>query len=213
MSSGTAVQIFKDFGVSNVLSLSHEELKSMWQDLVKKYHPDKGGKNIDMQWINAAYDVLKIGDWKHDKTGGWKPDATRTGQDPVSDNPVQDNPKDLRYVRRKAWEMAGMPSSNACVYQFWNWDGNFFHGEVEAYGLPTTLFKVSKLVADWADSSVAVFFTKKSDFSGLEEMTRRIYLINVRGKEVSPIRGFEFESINNNPGNDKSFINSLRNLL
>ena len=28
--------------------------------LVKKHHPDTGGNDQDMRWINAAYDVLKL---------------------------------------------------------------------------------------------------------------------------------------------------------
>lgn len=44
--------------VDDFSRFSKEELKSKHKDLVKKYHPDKGGNNEAMQWINAAYDVL-----------------------------------------------------------------------------------------------------------------------------------------------------------
>ena len=56
------------------------ELKAVYRVLVLKNHPDKGGNTEDMQWLNAAYDVLK--------------DA------PISDpDPSMHEPSDLFYGR------------------------------------------------------------------------------------------------------------------
>jgi hypothetical protein len=59
MTPDVADTIFSKFGVKNASSLDKGELKNYYIALVKKHHPDKGGKDEDMRFINAAYDVLK----------------------------------------------------------------------------------------------------------------------------------------------------------
>lgn len=55
------------------------ELKSVYRHLVLKNHPDKGGSDEEMRWINAAYDVLK--------------------DSPVASSVSQTDPSDLFYGR------------------------------------------------------------------------------------------------------------------
>jgi len=59
MTIDVANTIFADFGVPNASELEKDKLKDYYIALVKKHHPDAGGRNTDMQYINAAYDVLK----------------------------------------------------------------------------------------------------------------------------------------------------------
>ena len=59
MTIDVANAIFADFGVPDASSLEKSKLKDYYVALVKKHHPDAGGSNSDMQYINAAYDVLK----------------------------------------------------------------------------------------------------------------------------------------------------------
>lgn len=59
MTPDVADTIFAKFGIANASSLDKGELKNYYIALVKQHHPDRGGKDEDMRYINAAYDVLK----------------------------------------------------------------------------------------------------------------------------------------------------------
>ena len=59
MTPNVANTIFSKFGVQNASSLDKGELKKYYIALVKRHHPDVGGSNDEMRYINAAYDVLK----------------------------------------------------------------------------------------------------------------------------------------------------------
>ena len=58
MTPDVANTIFSKFGVPNASEMEKGALKKYYIALVKKHHPDKGGKDEDMRYINAAYDVL-----------------------------------------------------------------------------------------------------------------------------------------------------------
>ena len=58
MKPGVANTVFAKFGVRNAAVLDKGKLRKYYMALVKKHHPDKGGNDEDMRWINAAYDVL-----------------------------------------------------------------------------------------------------------------------------------------------------------
>lgn len=58
MTVDVADAIFARFGVPQASRMDKGELKKYYRVLVVKHHPDKGGKTKDMQYINAAYDVL-----------------------------------------------------------------------------------------------------------------------------------------------------------
>ena len=59
MKPEVANTIFAKFGVRNAAVLDGGKLRKYYMALVKKHHPDTGGNNEDMQWINTAYDVLQ----------------------------------------------------------------------------------------------------------------------------------------------------------
>ena len=59
MSVDDAEAIFFQHGVMGASQMDKGELKSVYRSLVLKNHPDKGGNTEDMQWLNAAYDVLR----------------------------------------------------------------------------------------------------------------------------------------------------------
>ena len=59
MSVDDAEAIFFQHGVVGAAQMDKGELKSVYRHLVLKNHPDKGGSTEDMQYLNAAYDVLK----------------------------------------------------------------------------------------------------------------------------------------------------------
>jgi|FAXJ01.1.fsa_nt_gi curved DNA-binding protein CbpA len=58
MTPEVANTIFSKFGVKNAAEMEKEVLKKYYIALVKKHHPDVGGSNNEMRYINAAYDIL-----------------------------------------------------------------------------------------------------------------------------------------------------------
>jgi hypothetical protein len=66
MTIDVADTIFSKFGVENASSLDKGKLKDYYIALVKKYHPVlHTDSSENMQYINAAYDVLKGADPSH----------------------------------------------------------------------------------------------------------------------------------------------------
>jgi DnaJ-class molecular chaperone len=59
MRPNVATTIFAKYGVRNAAHLDKGKLRKYYMALAKKHHSDAGGKDEDMKWINAAYDVLK----------------------------------------------------------------------------------------------------------------------------------------------------------
>jgi curved DNA-binding protein CbpA len=212
---------------------------------VKKHHPDVGGSNDDMKYINAAYDVLKdstpgsskngyddyfdnlyrqreepadyderqrqrkdrYNTWRHDKqqsgysdwaqagySGGWK----------NSDYISREDFHCLNFCKRTAWEISGKPPYDADhTYTVWAWDGMYFRGSFSVFAIPEKMFEISKMMEIWDDlGTVAVFYTHLS-------YPNKVFLVNLRGKEVNPPKEFEHESFNQNPGNDAKFKDFL----
>ena len=58
MTPEVANTIFSKFGVKNAAEMEKGALKKYYLALVKKHHPDVGGSNDEMRYINAAYDIL-----------------------------------------------------------------------------------------------------------------------------------------------------------
>lgn len=245
MNPDQANHIFARHGISAASSLSKKDLKMAWMKLVKTHHPDTGGKDIDMRYINAAYDVLKNiaqekktnythqsnkdtwdfkkkkskkreydDNWKYDEypfrkdpkvplwawagwSGGYPPNGTYT-----------DVPNNMNYVKRKAWEMSGKPSSiKQNEYRFWDWDGSQFRQAISVYAKDDAdiLFRISELVMAWGSTHTigSVFFQKVID-------PRNLFLINIRGKRIDPMKEFEHDSFNANPSHDQDFVEYLR---
>lgn len=230
MTEPEAEYIFARYGVPNASALPKDQLKKAYRELSKAHHPDKGGKTIDIQYINAAYDILNKSSgrssttrepdqWRYTRYGYQAPPPRQSpkvdhwawagwsgGSEPMSD--YSDNPQNINYIKKQAWEMSGNPTpAKRNEYTFWNWDGSYFRGVVTVYAKydADILFKISEMVVKWdtPHKSIAVFF-----FNGAEP--RRLFLINVRGKKADPVEEFEHNSFNNNPGNDKDFVNYLR---
>ena len=86
MTPMVADTIFAKFGVKNASSLDKGELKKYFIALVKRHHPDVGGSNDEMRYINAAYDVLKTP----------KPPIINDPEDPGAGRTVPKNKKKAR---------------------------------------------------------------------------------------------------------------------
>ena len=53
-----AIEVLKQYGVSDAGNMSSDELKKSYRKLVSKYHPDVGGSKEDFINIDSAYDTL-----------------------------------------------------------------------------------------------------------------------------------------------------------
>lgn len=84
MTVDVADTIFSKFGIQNASSLDKGKLKSYYIALVKKHHPDKGGKDMNMRYINAAYDVLKTADPEDNVAYGIPPGYKTYPKDPAT---------------------------------------------------------------------------------------------------------------------------------
>lgn len=195
LSPKEAEDIFRKFGVNNALSLPKPELKKKYKELVLKHHPDKGGKNANMQIINAAFDVLSKDGGKSFST----PDDSYASTDETN----------IDYVKRKAWEISGKPPQTPqyeCT--FWNWDGSFFRGVFTVYATPEKLFEISQMMVKWDN-----YFKSVAVFVGFPNHKNSILLVNLRGEDVNPRKWFTHDSFNRNPGNDQEFVRMLRKEL
>jgi DnaJ-class molecular chaperone len=54
-----AIEVLKQYGVSDAGNMSSDELKKSYRKLASKYHPDSGGSHKDFININSAYETLK----------------------------------------------------------------------------------------------------------------------------------------------------------
>lgn len=234
MTVDVADTIFADYGVPNASTLEKSKLKDYYVALVKKHHPDAGGKNSDMQYINAAYDVLKhspisgkygTGDesWPHQKEyddhfyrstrakpsnnrqEGWA-QAGWSGGMPFSSHIYNETFQDLNFCRKTAWEISGKPPFDKDhEYTIWNWDGNFFRGVFSVYAVPEKLFDISKMMVEWDNwNHSAAVFVTQ------KTKPNKIFVVNVQGRKIDPPLKLEHDSFNSNPGNDNSFVSMLR---
>lgn len=56
-----AAFVFRVCGVPDADRLGAVDLRSAWIGLMKRHHPDNGGTGVDVQEVNAAYEVLRDG--------------------------------------------------------------------------------------------------------------------------------------------------------
>lgn len=215
LSVSDAEKIFADYGVPHATRIDKDKLTKLYKLLVTKHHPDRGGNTKDMQYINAAWDVLKrlspsrpidptTNRSKDIEPWAW---AGYSGGIPPRDD--VGGPGDLNYYKKKAWEISGKPEPRKeNEYTFWGWDGNYFRGVFSVFAVPKTLFEVSEMMVEWQG-----FFHITAVFYSQRDNPHSIFLINLNGKEIDPPREFEHESFNSNPGNDRSFVYYLRSHL
>jgi hypothetical protein len=236
MSPEKAEDIFDKFGVKDTLSMPIKDVAKAYRELVKIHHPDKGGSTLDMQHINAAWDVLQTygGGLGYTEPSIREPRTWTTpeaeyrawrgyrepepwawaGYSKGSGVPPSDHisgTKDINYFKKKAWEISGKPiPDKENEYTFWNWDGSYFQGVFSVFTKPHALHKIALMMIEWDSSykSKAVFFTRPGSIK-----LRKIYLIDINGQEIKPPKEFEHESFNQNPGNDQQFVNYLRRSL
>jgi hypothetical protein len=221
MTSQQAIAIFASVGVPNAGTLSHEDLKKTRNTLATKYHPDSGNTTdaTKMQYINAAYDILKTqrgstGHTGHTQTddSGWHKKQTsaddiwNTYKHGMSD-PV---PKKgtVNYYKKWAWEISGKPNTTESnIYTFYNWDGYYFRGQFSVYAVPAKFFEISKGLVE-LDSDA---HRSKAIFVASTKNPKDLLLINLNGKDVSASNTiYTHDAFNNNPSNDRLFVDKLR---
>jgi curved DNA-binding protein CbpA len=222
LSVSDAIDIFQSYGVS-VQSLTPEKLKKKYQELIVRHHPDKGGNVEDAKMINAAYDALKKNDINTNRRNDNDINVNRKygsaefgsrSHEPwrwagySGGSPPQDSTgpyMSAGWIKKKAWEISGKPKATSKnEYSFYTWDGYSFRDSITTYAKPETLYIISEMISAWSSSNhiKAVFYVQKWN-------PNRLYLINHDKTEISPSIEMTFGGINQNPSNDRSFVDYL----
>lgn len=209
MTPREAVAIFAQHGVA-AEGMSADELKKAYRNLVVKLHPDHGGNDDDLKYVNAAYDVLKAGGAPSASPGSTR---TRYADRPPEGDDIYRNDHgrpwyhDIRKVQahlsKKARETGGGREMT-----IWNFDGHFFRGVMTVTANEGMFEEMADLMRKWDrfNDSRAVFVTERSRPDAM-------LLIWSDGVLRSPPIPMEHESFNSNPGNDQRFVRNLPDML
>lgn len=205
MTPQEAVSIFKKHGVT-VAGMSAADLKKAYRGLVVKLHPDKGGNDDDLKYVNAAYDVLKDGNVAADqaRTSASRSDTVYANRPPKGDDIYKSRGNtpwyhDQRKVEAHLNKMAE-ETGGGKIYTTWNYDGMTIRGGITAKGNPKTFSEMAKLSIKWDRFNLprAVLLSSEDD----PHAVLLICADDVMLKQ--PIR-LEHDSFNMNPGNDRHF--------
>ncbi len=243
MSYDEAMRVFQRYDAPVQQGLTLAELKLVYRDLAKEYHPDIGTrKNLAaMQRINAAYDVLKQG--PPPETPGYDTSGFQwqsTTQQRYEERQRAQQPEEDRYpVWAQAGHSGGMPESGRIyrndytdvnfikkrmwelsgqskfAYTIWGYDGAFFRGCVTVYGNKNIYHDMAEAMIDWQTKGANPY------------QCRAVFVTKGRGKDITLIYAdgafydgkqyasieIEHKSFNSNPGNDQQFVRDLPRFL
>jgi len=173
--------------------------------------------------INAAYDVLKKPQSATSSSGGYRryePEedegdtswvmAGYSGGMRPSSRINRQNYTDVNFIKKRMWELSGKSREE---WTIWGFDGHFLRGVTTVYGSNKIFPQMAEAMVTWQTKGGnsypcrAVLVEKR----GRE---RTAYVIWADGtfydKKPIPI---EYDTFNQNPGNDSSFTRRLERLL
>ena len=222
MSYQQAAEIFKKYGKKLGItepSTDLGELQKQRNTLVKKHHTDIGGKKDVIQDINAAYDVLKLGNAAptnprnepKDKDAAIWSRAGYSGGMPNSSNIFRQNYTDMNYIKKRMWELSDHSTTEWTITGF---DGYFSRASVTVYGSPAIFEEMAKAMVMWQSKGgnpyhcEAVYVQKRRSDEPI------VYVIWAHGiSYAADPKPLEYDSFNKNPSNDRSFERRLKELI
>lgn len=197
MSAQDAKQIFSDLG-QPVDGLDAAGVKSAYRKLAPQVHPDKtGGNDADMKKLNAAYDAIK------DQKAG------RTTSSPETKPKARaKNFQDLYYVKEYFSEQC-RGQSGVSYWTIWNFDIRFFRGCWTILGNESMLPEMARVMKIWdrfnGSTAVFAYTNKEPETLQLIQFGDKFYAGD--GPRIS------FDSFNENPGNDNTMAERVREML
>jgi hypothetical protein len=225
----------KNLSPDAVQSLFLAKLKQARNAILIKYHQDRTGNKDASQEINPAYDILKqpgairmpvLSAGGVDWSQGWEkyenqpqPSAkTETpvwamagfsGGAPPSASIYRQNYTDDNFIKKAMWELSSQSKEEWTINGF---DGNFFRNSITVYGSPKIFNNMADAMIQWQTKGgnaypIRAVFVSRRRSSGL-------LLIWADGTYYgdNPIK-MEYDSFNDNPGNDQQFQRKLPALL
>jgi curved DNA-binding protein CbpA len=212
-------------------------IKTYRRKFAKRYHPDTGYRGDDLKILNTALDVIRDEGTGYDSSqfsrqtrqttrrpGGTPMDqypnvpiwawAGYSGGSPPFGDIHRQNYRDINYIKKKAWEMAGKPKrpTKSDEFTFWNFDGRYGRGvfSVFAKDKSNILTEIAKAMIAWDSffKSKAVLIRKPNGVTEVAPVKN--------GKIVQSGPWFmspSSSSFNLNPFNDSSFADKLNAML
>jgi len=180
----TSAEAMKVLGVS-----LGDDIKDAYRRASLRNHPDRGGSEASMKEINRAFEILS----------GNKPS-------PEPKPARRETYANLDYCLQVIEEES---SKNGDVrpYTFHAWDGLYFRGVFTARTNPQSFPFAAKIMEMWNDS-----FPHNTKAVFVEIGEKELLLLRLDREDVSKQnRTFTHESFNRNPGNDREFVDELRN--
>jgi curved DNA-binding protein CbpA len=184
-----------------------EDVKSAYRKASLRNHPDRGGSEASMKEINRAFEVLS----KKKPHLEDDDDSFDWAKDPRAEprrRPRRESYSNLDYCVQVIEEESSKKGQTR-PYTFWAWDGTYFRGVFTAKTNTESFPFAAKVMEMWNDSfphdTKAVFV----DIGEKELLLLRLDRMDVSAQK----RTFTHESFNSNPGNDREFVDELRNSL
>lgn len=226
MSASQAQEIFKYHGIQPDEMLKPADLQAARNRLIRKYHPDRPGGNLEAsQEVNAAYDVLKDtassskpteSPYKPYSPEQPKPRPAYTNDDDRDDSWAQagwgqgmhnsssisrHDYRDLNFIKKTMWLLSGKSRKPFTVLNF---DGRYFRGQFTVYGSTEIYSEMVKAMIQWdADFNKRAIFIAQSNLY--------MSLVWLDGKMLpEPIsfhKGEDYET--SMPYNDQKFMRDL----
>lgn len=213
MTPDQARTILQSYGARRQ-DLDPARLRSTWIGLVQKYHPDRtGGSSEILARINAAYDVLKgkTPSSQPPETGQQAPRQPAWQTDPRStyNGWAREDYTDLNWFKKRMWELSNQSRNK---YTIWAFDGRYFRGTVTVFGSRDIYGEMAKAMVEYTTRG-GNRYPVEAVFVQDENHPEVMMLVWQNGKNVRPPVPLEHESPNNNPSNDKVFMDMLPTTL
>jgi hypothetical protein len=216
-------------------NISKRDITIYRRRFAKKYHPDFGHTGEELKLINAALDVVSKSpnepDIRYYHTKREEPRQEKTsyypgnkdtiwaqagwsGGLPNDDTIYRDDFTNLNYLKKKAWEASGSKPNPTKwdEFTFWQFDGHFSRSVTSVFAkLEVSLLRK---IASWFIVWVHDYKSQAICVTGRQIGNKKVRVFLVKDGKI-PYSMFELthSSFNQNPFNDKDFVEKLKRIL
>ncbi len=218
-------QALSVFGFPAGIRPSPDDLKRRYRELALKYHPDKPqGNTEEMKAINNAYEALQ----NYGAAPYRPPEQSGYGQHYQPHQPRERNIPEWETDERSSYHEVGQDwrNLNRCkkdIYEhaqqfgdvqpitFWAFDGSFLRGVFTAKANEGSLGFAGEVMEFW-NSRGANSYPTIAVLATTGPGSARV--VRISGQDVTNENiDLEFGGPNANPGNDRQFIDRLKELV
>jgi len=186
--------------------------KDSYRELVRKFQSGLSGQDYraqdSLKMVNAAWDVLKNEPQSTD-TGGFS--DTRASAQRGTQQGKHDY-TNINYIKQHLYDLALETGDPIRKWTIWGFDGHFFRGTVTVEGNPKIFKDMAEAMFTWQTQGGNSYPCRAVFVSHTSE-PQTIYLIYADDIIYDNPIPFYHESFNQNPSNDKHFVDSLPDRL